>query len=67
MSCDLLSQPQSHHFLLSDAAGRHPDDDVLPDVSLSRVPADVQRAGGGIQNLQVPGEAQRFWQEETGV
>lgn len=65
MTCDLLSQPQSHHFLLSAAAGWHPDDDVLPDAPLSRIPADVQRAGGGIQNLQVPGEAQRLWREET--
>lgn len=49
---------ESYHFLLSSGNG-HPDHDVFTHVSLGGLPADVQAAGGGVGDLQVPHEAQR--------
>lgn len=49
---------QSYHFLLS-SSSRHPDHDVFPHFSLGGLPADIQGAGGGVGDLQVPHEAQR--------
>lgn len=54
---------RSYHILLSSACSRHPDHDVFAHVSLSGLPADVQGAGGGISNLQVPHKTQRLWAE----
>ncbi len=53
---------QSYHILLSSSSGG-PDDDIFPYVSFSGIPADVQGAGGGIRNLQVPHKTQRLWAE----
>lgn len=49
----------SYHFLLS-TGRRHPDHDVFTHVSLGRVPADIQGAGGRVDHLQVPHEAKRL-------
>lgn len=54
-----LTWPRSYHFLVSASSG-HPDQDVFPHISLCGVPADVQGAGGGVGDLQVPHETQRF-------
>lgn len=53
----------SAYHILSSSSSRYIVDLVLADVALGSLPLDVQGAGGGVSDLEVPHSSQRLWRE----